>query len=609
MADWWASDPVAPGYQEPPIALQPNETVMSVGQPKGSPAQQAPSGNFWESDQIVTPAPSPELSTAGKAWDIAKGVGTGLVKGVEAIPGMIGDVSKMADALPAYAGAFAAEKLGLLPEGKTGAEMIRAANALGNQMPRDPFTAPTSSDIQQAAEDVAGPLPRPQTTAGQVAQNVTSFLPPAIASGGASLPVAARAVGAGLGSEAAGRLATGSAYQPVAQALGAFGGGAAPGVASRAITPLPSAPGRQAAVSTFAQEGIPMTAGQRTGSRPLRYMETALGDMPMAGGKAALIAENQQRAYNAAVLRRMGVSDSTEATPEVLQGGYDAMGARFKQLASRNTLKMDPKLGDDLMQVARDYGDTTLPSAAKPIVRKTLTDLVTMDRDGMPGHRYQAVRSMLGKQAQAFRISDPSTSQALKGIQRAMDSAMERSISPADAQAWKEVRGHYRNWKVIEKAASGAGENAAEGNISAPRLASALVQQDRGGYVRGQGDLAPLARAGRVMMTSPPNSGTAPRMHAQELMKVGGGLLGAGVGAVAGHPIEGGAAGYGLGAAGSIAGPALMGRAVMSRPAQAWFGNQALPAFASAPLSRLGSIDQATVDAIKHRQRLRGSAR
>src|SRR5690606_5365292 len=107
------------------------------------------------------------------------------------------------------------------------------------------------------------------------------------------------------------------------------------------------------------------------------------------------------------------------------------------------------------------------------------------------------LRSRLGRSLR--RATDPELSGAIRGIQGALDDAMERSMVAAgspDVGAWQQVRSDYRNYLALVDAAGGAGENAAMGLISPAALRQAVSRQGKGAYVRGQGDFAELARAG-----------------------------------------------------------------------------------------------------------------
>ncbi len=388
------------------------------------------------------------------------------------------------------------------------------------------------------------------------------------------------ATGAALGAVQGAGEANEASNIPSEAASGALAGGVIGGVVPaaaegvrRMITPVAHVdPARQAMVDALRKEGVDLTAGQVTGSKPLRYFESSLGDMPGAGEQAKQAMERQQSQFTAAALRRMGV-DADRATPDVLSAGKEAISKTYEDLAARNKLKFDQQFGSDLGSAAREYDKMLLPTAQKPVVGDTINDIVNVAANGgtsLDGTMYQAMRSRLGKQAKALETNDPPTSQALYTLRNALDGAMERSISPQDAGAWQEAKGQWRNWKAIEKAATGAGENAALGMISPSQLRNAVVAQGRGRYAVGNGDLTELARAGEAVMKPLPNSGTAPRAHAEHVIS---GLAAA----LAGMGASGSGTTAALAGLGGLAAPALAGRAIYSKPVQAYLQNQALP--------------------------------
>lgn len=337
----------------------------------------------------------------------------------------------------------------------------------------------------------------------------------------------------------------------------------------RAISPIRAPRSRQDAANILRQEGVDVTAGQRTGSNALRYMESEIGGAP-----AANMMERQGLQFTSAALRRAGVN-ADRATPDVIDGAFTRIGQQFDDLAARNRLVPDQQLRTDLRTSVQDYFGVTGASNRAPIVERVIRDIV--DRaarhpNGIPGDYYQATRSALERAARG--TSSPELANALRDIRAALDDAMERSLSAArspDLGAWRNVRNQYRNMLILERAASGAGENAAVGIISPSALRNASVQvQGRRAYARGQSDLGELARAGEAVMKPLPNSGTAGRFGARN--------IGLGLASIIGSGVGGGAAGIPGAIAGTLAGaaaPFAAGRAIMSRPGQAWLGNQA----------------------------------
>lgn len=329
-------------------------------------------------------------------------------------------------------------------------------------------------------------------------------------------------------------------------------------LAEKVTSPFKTSAERTAAANLLQQEGVPLTAGQKTGSKWLQYRESELG-----GARAADFMDNQAEAFTDAAMRRAG--GSGRATSDNMAAMADRLGKGFEDVAARNTLKVDSGILRDMNAAANDYA-RVLPADQKQIFGSLGDDIIAKFRAGnnsMSGAEYQTIRSRLSRMANSYRQRDPEFSAAIRGLRDALDNGMERSINPADAGVWSELRRQYGNMRTLEKAIGGAGgEEAGLGLISPARLRMAASSGNRGGYARGQGDFSELAKAGQAMMTKLPNSGTAQRMAAQGVAAA---LLGGGGSAVAGP----------VGLAAGLAGPALIGRALMSGPVQRYLGNQA----------------------------------
>ncbi|WP_395696756.1 hypothetical protein [Methylocella sp.] len=330
--------------------------------------------------------------------------------------------------------------------------------------------------------------------------------------------------------------------------------------AEKAIAPFRSTdPARQTLVDTLGKEGVDLTAGQKTGRKSLQWAESTLSDMPFAGGKAAAMQEAQGRQFTAAALRRAGV-DADLATPEVLEKAAKDFDDGFEAIGARNTIKVDQTLRSDLMRTLNEYNDALLPSQQSPLVRKIVSDV--MPKGAVDGADYQSIRSKLSKMASRFAKNDSTTADALGDLRQALDDAMGRSVHPADAAEWGDLRRKWGAFKTIEDAMAGAGAQTAQGYLSPAQLRAAVAQGNKPGYVRGQdfSGLGDLARAGVGVMTPLPQSGTAPRNFFSGLL-TGGPLF----------------AGNLPGAALSLAWPAVIGRGLMSSPVQNWLANQIAP--------------------------------
>lgn len=500
------------------------------------------------------PTEKPTTST-----DVAKSAGVGVGKGVISLAGLPGDLAELGARGLDRATRFVGDKLGLdIPERKD----------------RPPTYG--SSDITKAVEGVTGEFYKPQTTPGKYAETIGEFAPAAAAGpGGIARRLLLGAVVPGAASEAAGEATAGTKAEPYARVAGALAGGVAPSALGRAITPAPASAARQRLVDILENEGVTsLTAGQRTGNESLRYAESTLGNAPFSGQPANRIAREGQEQFTEAAMRRAG--SGPDATPDVLAANSRRLGNEFDRLSANNTLQMDQQFGNEVGAVLRSY-DRVPASQQRATVQGYADDIINhaiQNNGTMPGVYYQEMRSRLSRQSKSLRDTDPTLSQALGDLRDALDSAMRRSISPADRQAWDTARREYGAQKVIEKAASRAGEATAEGQITPANLRNTVAAENRGAYARGQGDFSELSRAGAGVMAPMPQSGTAPRSAFYNIAN----MLSMGV----------------------I--PATAGRVLMSRPVQGYLSNQAVTPALNALDPRQAAVVSALLAAQQQRE-------
>jgi len=467
----------------------------------------------------------------------------------------------------------------------------RGLRAVGVPIPEGSVTGM----VQRGINAVVGEPPAPQGMVEELARGAGRGL---VDAGATLLPAAglARALPAGVMQGAAASMAA----QPIMQAgagmvggavgeatdnplLGAAAAIATPalvGAARRVITPVPhsNSPQRAALVTQAEAEGIPLTAGQATGSRFLQNVESQLEQLPLTSAPQRAIREEQQRAFNRAVLQRAGVNADV-ATPEVMNAARDRIGGEIGAIANRNTLVVTPQLQQELAQI--DDSLRFLPAEAAAPVRARLEQLRGMVMPGtpippnssavpgaavpdtIPGASYRMLDSQLGRSMRSTANGDLRA--ALGDLRERLRAAMDASISPEDAQAWQEARRQYANLMVAARAAGGAGANVAEGNISPLALRGAVNQSTGQGYAFGRGDLNELARIGQSLLRAPPDSGTAGRSAATNVLTAGGGIAGT----VMGGPIAGAAA------AGATFALPRLAQLLMNSPAgQAYLRNQ-----------------------------------
>lgn len=498
------------------------------------------------------------MSAGEKAVDAYKGLGTGTIKGTLALGGALGDLTDLGAKGIEKASNYVADKLGVEPYQRP--EKPSVLNAI-----------PTTESLTGRLKEALGEdFYKPKSDYGKLTERIGEFVPGAATASVTGAPIATMAryaVAPGAATFAAEKVLPETDYKPYLVA--GAGLGASLANPSRLVSPLPASPARQAAVNVLEHEGVTsLTAGQRTGNQALRYLEDASSSAPMAGHGAARIEGEGQRQFTDAALRRAGAAG--EATPEVLAANQRRLGQSFEDLSGRNNLVPDNRFIDDVVSAARDYRRVP-DSQQRQMVQGYIDDIVEHVNNGhMPGPMYQEMRSRLGNQSKSLQQSDPTLAGTLRDMRNALDDAMERSIATnnsGDMGAWQTARREYAAQKLIEKAASKAGEATAEGQITPANLRNTIPKAG-GGYARGEGQFDELARAGANVMTPLPNSGTAQRMNALHLLNAG----------LGGIP------------------QALAGRVVMSAPVQRYLANQLMSG--RMPVNAVGQ-DLALIEALQ----------
>lgn len=274
----------------------------------------------------------------------------GLIEGVSAIPGLIGDTQKLiGDTVRS-----GAEYLGAEPDT---ADTAAAVARRWFFFPMD--QAPTSSDIVGAAEQVVGPLPSYEegTTGQQYLRTVGRVAPSAILGPGRTATKIAGGVGAGLGSEAAGQLAEGSGYETAARVAGAVAGGVVGGGAGQALT-QPRAPYRNIPVGSqervargLADEfqgniGAALARGQELGPDA---MVMNLGARP--AGQGITIA--RQPTQGMTTIRQAVADQRSRATSRVEQDWNAAVGPAVSRYADKVQKAATQAGTSDLYEIAR----------------------------------------------------------------------------------------------------------------------------------------------------------------------------------------------------------------------------------------------------------------
>ena len=270
--------------------------------------------------------------------------------------------------------------------------------------------------------------------------------------------------------------------------------------------------------------GINLNAAQQTGNKTLQAMDAALDWIPSSSGAQQANKEAQRLAFQKALFK-LGGENADVATQEAMAGMKSRIGGVYDDIASRNNINVDQQLKDALDNIADVRNLNTMDANKRPIVEQYLQNFNAGPVGStFSGQGYQATRSMLDKQAKALTQSNPAEAQALRDIRNAVDEAMGRSVSPADAAALKKANNDYAVMKAIEGAT-----DPTTAAISPAKLINSLATRDKGRVLYGKGsqELNDIAKVGKAFISpAVGDSGTAQR---QMMIKM---LTGGGVGAL-----------------------------------------------------------------------------
>jgi len=408
----------------------------------------------------------------------------------------------------------------------------------------------TTPDVQRTTEQFMGPSYQPKTTPGRYVGAAVEQVPGAFAGPGGKAQKILAAVLGGTAGEFVGEHTDNPWAKAGAQVAGTLAGFHTPGLA-----PVQSAraAARDANVAALDAEGVPMTAGQRTGSKAAQYLETELG-----GSGYGDFVDRQRSAFTDATMRRLGEPPGGSALPEDITRARQNIGSRFDQLAATTQTPFDQTLQNRLLQTAVDYGETA--PAVVPAVNgmmNRMAELAANNGGHLTGQNYQEMTTRLRELADK---ADAPTAAALDDFRDTLDDAVQRTLSGDTLHQWRQARAQWANLNTVRRAMTGAGVEAASGQVDPGRLRSAITGggNDASTVAEGRSGMTDLANAGvGVMKDTPGNSGSAGRLAARAIPAAAAGI--------GGHMLSGGdwptAA---LAASAGLAAPEIMGRAVMS---------------------------------------------
>lgn len=436
---------------------------------------------------------------------------------------------------------------------------------LGTDMLAD-ISAPTpfiesvgevAPSVQAAAEY------EPQTVLGGYAQQTGEFLPGLLTPGGLPARIGYGVLAPAIASETAGRtaeaLGAGETGQMVAEFAGAIAGpAAAERTIRRLISPMAGSMDETAmrAAATLQREGVPVTAGQQTGSARLRRIEDSLAP-----------STEQLESFSSAALRTIG-SDATRASDEVLLAANRRIGDVFNDVTRNMAVDVQPFRVSQVQRAVDAYVDTTTANPARVLVE--LPQRLANQQSRPNARAMIDLRSTLSSLTKSG--DGPTRDAAIEALE-AVDDIIADSLRAAGREAdisrLSTARQQWRDYLAIERAATSAAGRATGGLLTPEALGGAVIQQSRRQYATGgRGDLGALSRSGDRLLRQAPSTLSGGLRTEAALPR----LAGAGAGSMLGGP---------FGAAVGALAPEMLGGVARSAPMQAYLRNQLVAPYAS----------------------------
>lgn len=412
---------------------------------------------------------------------------------------------------------------------------------------------------------------------GNIAGNAAALAPTAMIPGAGSLGGAALIGGVAGALQPVGKNESRTANAMLGAGAGA-GGQALGRAIGRAVSPVQNAlnPEEAQLAAAAAREGIPLSAGQRTGSRPLQITESVMENLPLTSAPQLAQKEAQQRAFTAAVLKKGGMTgDVADAKTMLTQ--KKALGKTIGDVSNANNVDFTQRnINAEITRILDDAKSHLPPTDAAKLSGTVDQILSQVDQGSMAGTNYQGWREPL----RALAKQGDATSNYYGQIRKTLDDAFRGSLKGDDAAVVTDASRKYANTKTIIDAMGGAGTLPAKGQVAPAQLSAALARSiGKENKTLGGGDLNELSRVGQAFVKDQiPNSGTAQRQMIQSLLTTGGGsLVGSAAAAGTGHdPLQGAMLGGAIGA-GSAAMPRALQLLMNSKAGQEYLAKGVLP--------------------------------
>jgi hypothetical protein len=329
------------------------------------------------------------------------------------------------------------------------------------------------------------------------------------------------------------------------------------------VTPMPPQDVRMGNVARLERAGVPVSPGQRSGAPLTQTVESVMKYLPPSAPRSARFMDDQMRSYTKALLSHAGINADT-ATPDVLSTAQRRFGDIYNDLEQSTVLGgPDERMIDDLARAEQIVGQGAPQNIKDSFIG--YRDAVLNWASGTPrqGQTFKGLAEDLGAEIRKAERSNEAGSvknaQALITLRNALFGLVERQASPELANAWRQANREYAIFKAIEDSMLDPSQVTLNTGFVNPRKIGNIQMKLRSDeWTQGDEDadsFTNLVKAGMALIPDPiPNSGTAQRMFAQDILQGGRQMFNSPAGPLVGAA-QGAAGMTGVGAAASVLDP------------------------------------------------------
>lgn len=278
----------------------------------------------------------------------------------------------------------------------------------------------------------------------------------------------------------------------------------------RTMLPVPKATDAGKKVVALAKQyDIPIGLDDVTDSGFYKTMISEGKTVPFSGSQK--FADKQMNQFTKAVAKSVGL-DTDKLTVEAIDEAFTNVGKQFDDLTKGKTFTMNDDVAEGLNEILTvaekgGYGADGLKS-----YNDYLKDLgAVVDQSGVvDGETLAKLRAKLN--AVGRKASD----QNAKALANELESTISDFITDGSPEALRQAKYRYKNLIAIEPLAA---KDQLGGQIPPAQLLGRVRQVYKRGFTRGNaGELGDLANIGQYIKETVPNSGTAQRTGARNLL-------------------------------------------------------------------------------------------